>query len=51
MDIPLTLYVTQVENVTENCNANADFIPVASGGDGSAVQFCELVHASIAETN
>ncbi|KAF8167207.1 lipase class 3 family protein [Crassisporium funariophilum] len=22
-----------------NCNANADFIPVASGGDGSSVQF------------
>jgi len=25
-----------------NCAANPDFIPVASGGDGSSVQFCEL---------
>lgn len=25
-----------------NCNGNPDFIPVASGGDGSSVQFCEF---------
>ena len=28
--------------ISANCNANADFLPVASGGDGSAVQFCKL---------
>jgi len=32
-----------------NCNANPDFIPVASGGDGASVQFCEFVHAFILE--
>ena len=25
-----------------NCEANSDFVPVASGGDGSSVQFCEF---------
>ena len=29
-------------SISANCNANADFIPIASGGDGSAVQFCKL---------
>lgn len=36
---------------TANCNANPDFIPVASGGDGSTVQFCELAHVPITEAN
>ena len=26
---------------TENCVANSDFIPVASGGDGNSVQLCK----------
>jgi hypothetical protein len=29
-------------SISATCNANADFIPVASGGDGSDVQFCKL---------
>ena len=32
-------------NCGANCEANPTFEPVASGGDGDAVQFCEyLVH-------
>lgn len=26
-----------------NCKANPGFVPVASGGDGTSVQFCESV--------
>ena len=25
----------------QNCVANPDFVPVASGGDGSFIQYCE----------
>jgi len=31
--------VTKAWTCGTNCNANSDFIPVASGGDGSSVQF------------
>ena len=30
-----------------NCNANPDFIPVASGGDGGSVQFCTGINACV----
>ncbi|KAG6810178.1 hypothetical protein H0H92_012969 [Tricholoma furcatifolium] len=29
-------------NCGANCDANSDFIPYASGGDGDSVQYCEL---------
>ncbi|KAK0501698.1 alpha/beta-hydrolase [Armillaria luteobubalina] len=29
-------------NCGSNCEANSDFEPVASGGDGSDIQFCEI---------
>lgn len=34
----------------ERCDANAGFIPTASGGDGTDVQFC-MSHPCIFETN
>lgn len=32
---------TAAWNCGNNCDAQSDFIPVASGGDGTDVQYCE----------
>ena len=35
----------QSQRTLANCNANPGFKPVASGGDGNAVQFCKSMRS------
>jgi hypothetical protein len=41
-------HCSKLVRILANCQANSDFIPVASGGDGSSVQFCETYIVAIA---
>jgi hypothetical protein len=40
---------TAVDYVAANCLANPDFQPIASGGDGEFIQYCEYTQSTVSD--